>query len=162
MSIFMNYEGIKGESTDKNHQDWIDVDDISWGVRRNITSNTATSKDRESANAEITDLQLTRRMDKATPDLFIESCCGKGKEVVIHLCKTGTGSGTDTYMEYTLKNALISNYTVEAETQGDDRPTEQITISFQKVELKYTPYDDNGQAEASIAVGFDTTTNEKS
>ena len=161
MSIFMNYEGLKGESTDKNHKDWIDVDHLSWGVRRNITSNTATSKDRESANAEITDLTLTRRMDKATPDLFVESCCGKGKDVVIHLCKTGTGSGTDTYMEYTLKNALISNYTVNAGSQSDDRPRESVTISFQKVELKYTPYDDNGQAEASIAVGFDTTTNEK-
>ncbi|MDN3519573.1 type VI secretion system tube protein Hcp [Aquisalimonas lutea] len=161
MSIFMNYDGLKGEATDKNHQDWIDVDQLSWGVRRNITSNTATAKDRESANAEITDLTLTRRMDKATPDIFMESCCGKGKDAVIHLCKTGTGSGTDTYMEYTLKNALISHYTVNAGSQSDDRPKESITISFQKVELKYTPYDDDGNAEASVAVGFDTTTNEK-
>lgn len=161
MSIFMNYDGIKGESTDKNHKDWMDIDQISWGVHRNITSNTATQSDRESANAEISDLTLTRRMDSATPNLFIESCCGKGKTVVIHLCKTGTGSGTDTYMEYTLKNALITDYTVDAESQGQERPVENVTISFQDVEVKYTPYDDDGNAEAAIAVGFDTTTNEK-
>ncbi len=162
MSIFMKYEGIKGEATDAGYKDWLDVDEISWGVRRNLTSNTATSKDRESANAEITDLTLTRRMDKATPDLFMEACCGKGKKVEIHLTKTGGGSGTEPFMEYKLENALISHYSVDAETQDQKHPTESITISFQKIESKYTPYDDKGKAEASVAVGFDTTTNEKS
>ena len=100
-------------------------------------------------------------MDSATPKIFIESCCGTGKDVVIHLTKTGTGSGTDVYMAYTLKNALISNYTVEAKTQANERPKETITISFVDVEVKYTPYDEDGNAEAAIAVGFDTASNIK-
>ncbi|MEX0873007.1 MAG: type VI secretion system tube protein Hcp, partial [Aquisalimonadaceae bacterium] len=91
MSIFMNYDGIKGESSDSNHKDWMDIQDISWGVSRNITSASSTQNDRESSNAAITDLQVTRAMDSATPALFIESCCGKGKDVVIHLTKTGAG-----------------------------------------------------------------------
>lgn len=161
MSIFMNYEGIKGESSDKNHKDWMDIDNISWGVKRNITSHTSTQNDRESANAEVTDLTVTRRMDSATPNLFIESCCGKGRNVVIHLTKTGTGTGTDTFMEYTLKNALISDYQVSANSQDESRPTETLTISFVDIEVKYTPYDEDGNAMAAIAVGFDTATNTK-
>lgn len=161
MSIFVNYEGIKGESSDAGHKQWMDVEEISWGVGRNITSSTSTQGDRESSNAVISDLSITRFMDSATPKIFIESCCGTGKEVVIHLTKTGTGSGTDVYMEYTLKNALISNYSVEAETQGTSRPKETLTISFVDVEVKYTPYDEDGNAEAAIAVGFDTATNTK-
>ena len=161
MSIFMNYEGIKGESSDKNHKAWMDIDNIKWGVRRRITSHTSTQNDRESANAEITDLVVERRMDSATPNLFIESCCGKGKTVVIHLTKTGTGTGSDVFMEYTLKNALISNYEVDAEAQDEQRPTERLTISFVDVEVKYTPYDEDGNALAAIAVGFDTATNTK-
>ncbi len=161
MSIFVNYEGIKGEASDPGHKDWMDVETISWGVGRNITSATSTQGDRESSNAVIHDLQITRLMDKSTPKLFIESCCGTGKEVKIHLSKTGTGSGTDVYMEYTLKNALISNYNVTAATQSTERPLETLTISFIDVEVKYTPYDEDGNAEASIAVGFDTATNTK-
>lgn len=161
MSIFMNYDGVKGESSDKNHKDWMDIDHISWGTHRNITSHTSTRNDRESANAEITDLQVSRRMDSATPQLFIESCCGKGKDVKIHLTKTGTGSGSDVFMEYTLKNALISNYQVSATGQDEKRPTETLTISFVDVEVKYTPYDEDGNADASIAVGYDTATNTK-
>lgn len=161
MSIFMNYEGIKGESSDKNHKQWMDIDSIQWGVNRRITSATSTQNDRESSNAEVSDLVVTRRMDSATPNLFIESCCGTGKTVVIHLTKTGTGSGTDVYMEYTLKNALISNYQVSASAQDNNRPMEVLTISFVDLEVKYTPYDEDGNALAAIAVGFDTATNTK-
>jgi type VI secretion system secreted protein Hcp len=161
MSIFVNYEGIKGEASDPAHKQWMDVESISWGVGRQITSATSTQGDRESANAVISDLQITRRMDSATPKIFIESCCGTGKDVVIHLTKTGTGSGADVYMQYTLKNALISNYTVDAQNQSTDRPSETITVSFVDVEVKYTPYDEDGNAEAAIAVGYDTATNTK-
>src|SRR5690625_4404582 len=161
MSIFVNYDGIKGESSDSNHKGWMDVDSISWGVVRRITTEASTQNDRESANAEISELTLTRRMDSATPSLFTEACCGTGKDVVIHLTKTGTGSGADVYMEYTLKNALISNYQVTANSQDNARPTEVLTISFVDVEVKYTPYDEDGKAQASIAVGFDTATNTK-
>lgn len=161
MSIFVNYEGIKGESSDSGHKSWMDVEAVAWGVGRHINSSTATQGDRESSNAVISDLQITRAMDSATPKLFLESCCGTGKEVKIHLSKTGTGSGADVYMEYTLKNALISSYSVNAVGQDTARPTETLTISFVDVEVKYTPYDENGNAEAAIAVGYDTATNKK-
>ncbi|MDN3519151.1 type VI secretion system tube protein Hcp [Aquisalimonas lutea] len=157
----MSYKGIKGESSDKNHKEWIDIDDLHWGVKRNITSNTSTQNDRESANAVIQDLTLARRMDSASPNLFIESCSGKGKTIVLHLTKTGTGTGSDAFMEYALKNALISSYEMNAETEADERPTELLTISFVDLEMKYTPYDQDGNAMAPVAVGFDTSTGEK-
>lgn len=159
MSIFVNYDGIKGESSDTGHKDWMDVDSIGWQVGRKISSNTSTRGDRESSNATITDLLIVRHLDSATPKLFIESCCGTGKDVTIHLTKTGKGSGTDVYMEYKLKNALISHYQVEAESQDVERPVEKLTISFVDVEVKYTPYDEDGNAESPISVGFNTATN---
>ncbi|VAW45399.1 Putative cytoplasmic protein USSDB7A [hydrothermal vent metagenome] len=161
MSIFVKYDGIKGEASDSGHKDWMDVESISWGVGRQITSSTSTQGDRESSNAVITDLVINRFMDSATPKLFIESCCGTGKDVIIHLSKTGKGSGTDVFMEYTLKNALISSYNVSADTNDTSRPMEAILISFVDVEVKYTPYDEDGNASASMAVGFDTATNVK-
>lgn len=161
MSIFVNYEGITGESTDSGHAGWMDVETINWGVGRQITSNSSTAGDRESSNAVISDLQIVRKMDSSTPKLFIESCCGTGKDVVIHLTKTGTGSGADVFMEYTLKNALISAYSVDASSQETSRPTESLTITFVDVEVKYTPFDEDGNAEAAIAVGFDTASNTK-
>ncbi len=161
MSIFLNYEGVKGESSDQGHKGWIDLEDLQWGTSRSITSSTSTQGDRESSNAVITDLIVTRRMDSATPKLFLESCCGTGKNVIIHLTKTGKGSGTDVYMEYKLKNALISKYKVISRSKDVERPTEELKISFIDMEVKYTPYDEDGNAEAPIVVGFDTASNTK-
>ncbi len=161
MSIFMQMPGVQGESGDSNHKNWMDLESMQWGVDRQITSGTSTINDRESSNAVISDLHLVRKMDSATPPIFIESCCGKGKEIIIHLTKTGSGSGADVYMEYKLKNALISSYNVSGDSQDTDRPMEHLTISFIDAEVKYTPYDEDGNALAAIAVGFDTATNTK-
>jgi len=162
MSIFMYYEGVPGGQTaDKNHHAHIDVDDLAWNVGRRITSQSGTRHDRESANVIIGDLTLTRRMDSASPYLFIRSCCGRGADVVITLTETGTGSGSNVYMTYTLKNALLSSYEVDAGGHRNARPTELLTLSFVDIEMKYTPYDDAGNALAPVAVGFDASNNEK-
>lgn len=161
MSIFVNYEGIRGESSDPNHREWMDAESISFGVSREITSRTSTRGDRESSNAEISGVLIKKLMDKSTPKVFIESCCGTGKKVKIHLTKTGKGSGTDVFMEYTLKNALISHYQVEADIDDIGRPIEKFFISFVDLELKYTAFDEDGNALAPQAVGFDTSTNMK-
>lgn len=167
MSIHLRIDGLSGESADANHKGWIDILDLTWGVRRRITSSASTQGDRESANAEITDLTLTRFVDASTPSLFLEACCGKGKEMQIDLTKTGSGAGSDVFMTYVLRNALISKYHVEYMTMrsskvvGNPRPIELVTISFVGMETRYTPYDDDGIAVAPIAVGFDTSTNEK-
>lgn len=159
--IFLNYEGIKGESSDSGHKDWVDVKNWQWGGERNITSSTSTQGDRESSNAVIRDLRISKYMDSSSPKFFIEFCCGTGKDVILHLTKTGTGSGADVYMEYKLKNALISGYDAHGSEHDTHRPIEEITISFVDIEVKYTPYDEDGNAMAPVAVGFDTATNTK-
>lgn len=167
MSIHLHVEGISGDSGDANHKGWIDILDLRWGVRRQITSCTSTSGDRESSNAEITDLTLTKYIDCSTPALFLESCCGRGKEMQLDLTKTGNGAGSDTYMSYWLKQAVVKSYHVEAMALrgsrfvGNPRPVETIEISFVGIESRYTPYDDNGAFQAPVAVGFDAATNQR-
>ncbi|MBX2807520.1 MAG: type VI secretion system tube protein Hcp [Cellvibrionaceae bacterium] len=161
MSNFLYIPGITGESKDANHPGWIDIDTFYTGTQRLITSHTSTRGDRESANAMTRDLILTKRMDKASPALLIDSCCMRAKEMILHLTKTGAGGGADVYMEYILRHAIISNYTVHGLSQSPTRPHEKFIISYTDIEAKYTPYDEDGNAEANIAVGFDTATNTK-
>lgn len=160
MSIFMQIEGIKGESSDLYHKDWLDIESIEWRVGRKITSRTSTRGDRESSNPEYSELLLFKRMDKATPYIFIESCCGRGKTIIIECTKTGKGNGSDVYMQYRLENAMISYYKVYAkDKRGNKRPMEAIKISFKRLEQRYIPYGEDNIAEAPIAVGYDAAKN---
>ena len=161
MSIFVHIEGIEGEVSDSLHKDWLDILSVSLGVNREITSNTSTRGDRESSNAAMSELTIKRFMDKATPRLHIEACCGRGKTVTIHQTKTGAGTGADVFIQYTLHNAIVCEYKMAAWAQDTDRPIEKIKISFTKLEIRYTPYDDNGMAASPLSVAFDTATNTK-
>ncbi len=161
MSIYVNYDGIKGECSDQAHEGWMDVLSCSYDISRAITSATSTKGDRESSNTEIKDLVITKYTDNATPKAFLESCCGTGKDVTIHFTKTGAGSGSDVFLELVLKNALMSDYSFAAQSQSINRPHEKITLSFVEMEVKYIPYDEDGNAAAPISVGFDTATNTK-
>lgn len=161
MSAFFYIDGITGEVSDASYKGFLDIILWNMGVSRAITSNTSTQGDRESSNAEIKDLQIIRSMDKATPYLFMEACCGRGKDMKIVQTKTGVGNGSSPFVEYTLKNAIVSDYKVEAIADAIARPRERLTISFVDLEVKYTPYDEDGNAEAPIAVGFNTATNTK-
>ncbi|MGH1439749.1 MAG: Hcp family type VI secretion system effector [Cellvibrionaceae bacterium] len=161
MSIFIQHPDIKGETSDKNHQGCIDALEVEFGVSRAITSATSTQGDRESSNAVISDLTFTKWMDKATPYLFIETMCGRGKTIKIYMTKTGAGDGADVFLEYTLENALFSKMDTEMMAYDNARPLEIFKISFTSMSVKYIQYDEDGNMLAPQAVGFDTATNTK-
>lgn len=159
MSAFLQIEGIQGEASDKNYKGWLDITSYKWGTQRKITSHTGTQGNRESSNTRITDLTITRFMDKAAPKLFIEACCGRGKTITLAHTKTGSGNGNDPFVEFTLENAILSGYRVAAINWSATRPKEILTLSFIHLQIKYTPYDQDGNALPPIAVGFDTASN---
>ncbi|MGH1439637.1 MAG: Hcp family type VI secretion system effector [Cellvibrionaceae bacterium] len=159
MSIFLQHPNIKGETSDKNHKGCIDILDVQFGINRHITSASSTRGDRESSNAVISDLTFKKLMDKSTPYLFIETCCGTGKTLKFLMTKTGAGDGADVFMEYTLENALFSHMKTD---HNGLRAIEKINISFTKMSMKYVSYDENGHLETPQVVGFDTATNTKS
>ena len=161
MSLFLHIDGIQGEASDNNFSSWLDIGEAQWGISRKISSNTSTQGDRESANAVISDLKIKRFQDKASPQLFIEACCGTGKQIKLVQTKTGNGDGSQAFIEHTLHNALLSRYHISAINQNGTRPIEELTISFVKIESKYSPYDEDGNITAPIAVGFDTASNTK-
>lgn len=154
----MDFDGIKGEATQQDHKKWIDVLSLSWGAGRSITTTSGSSQNREASEPHLSDVSIVKIFDAATPKLFTESCAGsEGKTVKIDI--TTTGSPSAVYCTYTLSNALISSYSVS--TSGD-RPTESISISFTKLELKFTPYDDKNKAGTPTTVSYDLATTKKS
>ncbi len=160
MSIFVHIDGIEGETADAGHPGWLDVHDVTLASRRRITSKTSTRGDRESSNAELQDLVLTRRMDSASPQLFLEACCGRGKTVEIRLTKSGNGTGADVFMAFMIRNAVISAYETKAKSRRNERPWEKVTVSFTDIEARYTPYSDKGEPLSPIVKGFDASRNQ--
>ena len=72
MAAYAKYDGIDGESKDTNHDKWIDVLSIDWGVNR--PGGGATGQSRRRGGAVVDDITLTIEYEKSTP-LLQEKCC---------------------------------------------------------------------------------------
>jgi len=151
MAIYMEIDGIKGGVTAEGHPDWIEIDSLQWGVGRGIGMGVGASGKREASNPTVSEVSVTKRMDKTSSLLFQEACIGKGKKVTLHLVKTGADK-LQTYMEYILEDCMISGYSVSS---GGDRPSESISLSFDKMTMSYTPYDNTGTAQTPVKAGYD-------
>lgn len=151
MAIYAKIEGIDGLVTAAGHEKWIDCSSLQWGVGRAISSSVGSSRDREASKPSISEVSITKDMDESSPLIFTEACVGKGKQVEIHLCTVGTDQ-IETYMEYILSDCMVSGYSVSS---GGEKPSESISLSFTKMEMKFIPHDDAGKAASPIPAGYD-------
>ena len=152
----MDYDGIKGDATDKDHKKWIVVDSCSWGTARSIAARTGAAAKRESSNPTITDITINKQADVASGKLFSEALAGvTGKKVKFHFAATDG----KIYLEIALENVLVSSYKMNS---AGERPIESWTFNFTKVE--FTPYetDEKGaQGKSPSRVTFDVASNVK-
>lgn len=153
MPIYMNYNAlaIKGDVTAEGHETWIELNSFQWGVGRGIASPTGASADRESTAPSISEISVTKTMDKSSIHLLNEALQGEGVKVIIDFCKTDKGK-LEVYLQYTLEDTMISGYSTAS---GGDRPNETVSLNFTKVECKYTPQKDKGETGDPEAVTYD-------
>lgn len=148
-NTYLNYEGIKGEATAEEYKDLITVLSLDWNVHRELTSFTGTAQDREASATRLGDITLTKLQDKASPDLFKEATIGKGKKAIFHITKQG--DKIEEIMKIELTDAMISSYSVSVQ---NDRPIENITISYTEMMMTVTPTDDKNNITAPLVYGY--------
>jgi type VI secretion system secreted protein Hcp len=131
VDAFLQIEGINGQSVAR--PGWIEVNSFQWGVGRGISSPTGGASDRESSAPSVSEITITRSIDKATP--LLSKCAATGchyGKVVLAVRKAGAG---EAYDQYILSNAMISSYHASS---GGDRPMESLSFSFARIE-RQTP-----------------------
>ena len=152
MTAYMQIDGINGDVTAKGHEKWIAINGFKFGVKRTLSTDPGRIADRESSRPSISEVTLTKRMDQSSPLLFGESCVGKAKpQIKIHVCQTD--SSLNPYAEITLSNAIVSQYQVDSHASADEGelyPIETISLSFDKIEVRYTPHDSQNKPQSPI------------
>ena len=150
---YLQITGIKGESTDDKHKDWIEILSFNWGVSQMASASQSTSGGGTSQRAAFQDLSIVKMMDSASPLLF--KACAKGDhldEVKLELCRAGGDKLT--YMEYTLNNVIISSVSVGG--GGGGEPTESVTFNYGKIKLNYIKQArKGGGAAGNVPAGWD-------
>ena len=157
VDMFLKCKGLEGEALDGTHKDEIDVLAWSWGASNSGTSHTGGGGGAGKVNVQ--DISVTKYVDKASTALMLACCNGKHyPEMTLTVRKAGEKPLE--YIIIVIKECLITSVSTGG-SGGEDRLTENISINFATVEVKYTPQKADGSADAVKRFGWDITKNEK-
>ncbi|MAZ89817.1 MAG: hemolysin-coregulated protein [Cellvibrionaceae bacterium] len=158
MAIYMNFNGNspKGNVTAQGYEDWIEVDNFNFGIGRAITMEAGAMANREASRPSLSEVTVSKALDASSGGLFKASVTGdEGVLVEIHVVQTGANN-VEKYAVYTLEDAIISSYSVNASAGGP--PQESLSLSFAKIEADLTHADKTHKNTTNMRVGYDLTT----
>lgn len=158
---YMEIQGIKGDSTDDSHKQWIELQAFSHGVAQSTGGSSSAQGAHAGGRADHLDFSVVKKLDSSSPALFMH--CSSGKhipQVVIEMCRA-LGDKT-VFMKYTFKDVLISAVRPSGSTEGKDLiPLEEVAMRYGEIHLEYTPTDPEGGGKkgASIQAAWSTKNN---
>jgi type VI secretion system secreted protein Hcp len=142
--IFLKIQGIKGDSTDDKHKEWIEVLSYKHLINNPFGGAINAMGDYIGAKASHHDFKIVKKLDSASPSLFFYCHLAKRiPQIDLQLCRA-MGDKTP-FMKYTFKEAAIVS--VEPEGSHDTKdtlPIETIMVRYAQISLEYTPTEITG------------------
>jgi type VI secretion system secreted protein Hcp len=154
---YLKIDGVTGESDDDKHSKEIVVSSWSWGENHSGSAQSAVGKGGGSGRVVVRDLQITKSMDSSSPTLLQACASHKHFPTAILTCRV-QGEKPLEYCVITFTEVVISSIHVNGH-DGGGKPTENVTLSFSKYGIDYTPQNADGSGGAKVHGGWNVATN---
>ena len=79
IDVYLLIDGIKGESTDAQHNGWIECGPINWALTQPKSATSSTAGGHTAERVEFTDVSITKVGDLASP--ILAQFCAMGKTI---------------------------------------------------------------------------------
>jgi type VI secretion system secreted protein Hcp len=150
-NAFINFGDIKGESTDKDHKDWVMVQSFAQSVTQPASVTQKSAGGRSAEAVQHSEFIIVKLLDAATPKLFEAACKGTHIPEVTLECWRAGGNPVK-YYEVKLKEVLISGITSDGNPAGSQQfPTEEVKLTYGAIQWTYTKQKPDGSAGGNIA-----------
>jgi type VI secretion system secreted protein Hcp len=157
VDMFLELDGIKGESTDSKHKDKIDILAWSWGLSNAGTFHHGSGGG--AGKAQFNDLSVTKFIDKASCDLAYH--CASGKHIAKGtLIVRKAGEKPLEYLVIKFDKVLVTSVSTGG-SSGEDRLTENFSLNFAKVAAEYKTQDEKGAGKDGGSFTWDIAANTK-
>jgi type VI secretion system secreted protein Hcp len=137
--IYIKFTGpdLKGESSDVDHKDWIEIESWSHNIRQPKSATASTAGGHTAERCEHGDMVFSKGMDVTSPQIYEAASGGTTfAEVTIDFLRSDGDDKRVKYMEIKLKNVIFSSVTPSTSAEG--APVEQFALKYAAVEWKYT------------------------
>lgn len=155
VDLFLELEGVKGESKDSAHTDKIEL--MSWQFGASQQGTMHAGGGGGAGKAMFQDLTIQKYVDSSSPTLWQHLTTGNhfatGK-----LIQRKAGGEKLEYFTIELKKVLISSISTGG-SDGEDRLMESLTLNFEEFKLSYTPQKDDGTGDAAVEFSWNIAEN---
>lgn len=158
VEMFLDIEGVPGESQAKDFTNKIDIFSFSLGAS-NPTS-VGTGMGSGAGKVSISSMSIQKVVDKATDKLFLACCQGKhftkGKLTV----REAGGEKPVEYLVMDFTQVFIDSISWGGAT-GGEKPSESVSFSFASIKLTYQDQQASGSGQKAGEAGWDLQKNTK-
>jgi type VI secretion system secreted protein Hcp len=158
IDVYLQIDGIKGESMDDKHKDWIECTSVNWGVSQPRSATASTGGGHTAERCEHQEVVFTKLADLASPILL--QTCSAGKTIpkakLEFMRADGQGERIK-YFEIELENVLIG--AIAPAVHEGSIIQEKVGLKFSKIKWKYTQQKVTGGAGGNTSGGWDLATN---
>lgn len=158
IDVYLQIDGIKGESKDSTHAGWIECTSAQWGITQPKSATASTAGGHTAERCDLRSISITKHADLASPILMQNCAAGRTipKARIEFLRADGQGERVK-YYEIELDNVLIG--TVNQSVHEGDILQDSISLKFSKVRWKYTQQKIGGGTGGNTTGGWDLSTN---
>jgi len=149
---FLQIDGIKGDSTDSAHKNWIEVESYTHRIAQARGGAASAQGVHAGGRADHDDFTIVKRLDSATPLLARYCCDGKHiPNIRMELCRA-MGDKT-TFMVYSFKDSMVASVAPSGSASSEDPiPMEEVTFRYGQINWEYTQTDPTGGGKRGAAV----------
>jgi type VI secretion system secreted protein Hcp len=137
---FLKLGTLKGESVVKGFEDQIQLLSWGWGMTQSGTTHTASGGG--AGKVDVSDLQISKHVDAASPMLALACCKGTHYDTATLTMRKAGGTALE-YVTITLTDLIVTSYSV-SEGGGGDLLTDTFTLNFAKYKYSFQPQDNKG------------------
>lgn len=158
IDVYLQIDGIKGESQDDKHKDWIECASVNWGLIQPRSATASTGGGHTAERVEIQEVTFSKMADLSSPILMQTCAMGKTIPKAKFELMRADGDGVPIkYFEIEMENVLIGAITPGIE--AGSILGEHVSLKFSKVKWKYIQQKIGGGAGGTTVGGWDLAAN---
>ena len=144
---------IEGNASQKDHVGWIPLQNVKLPTEREgVNTAPGNVTDRTTSQVDFKDVEITKSMDRASPDLMKWNIAGATYKATIDICK----EDGQVVLKMTLFDTLLTNYDSEADEEGS--VSENLSLDYTKIQMDFISYDKQNKEDRRDSVIYDLET----
>jgi type VI secretion system secreted protein Hcp len=158
IDAYLSIEGIKGESADDKHRDWIEVSNVIYAVNQPRAESMSTAGGHTSSRAELYPLTFKKLADIASPVLLQTCATGKTIPKAVFEFMRADGEGKPIpYFKIELENLMVASVTPDSGQGGII--VERVQLAYAKIKWTYSRQSIRGGTQGNSSGGWDCNAN---